>query len=222
VLHDGRLQAEADQAAAHGAGVEQVLRAGPVVGRGHAAAAERRAEVDQVVAHVGAAVLGHQRVERVDRLGVHVIEPRGKHAVAAQLAAILVRHDVVRVVGARAEEADPAHGLAFERLARHHADAAVGSRSTPPAARESPRRIARLRPLFGVKVAVDRWSAARAHVGHVVLGHVVAERPHQLRHRHLGAGGHAAVAARIELEEPLVASPSSTVKPGVTPSLFDE
>ena len=44
-----------------------------------------------------------------------------------------------------------------------------------------------------------------AQVGDVVLRHVVAERPHQLRHRHFGTGRHAAVSRRIELQEPALA-----------------
>ena len=41
-----------------------------------------------------------------------------------------------------------------------------------------------------------------AHIGDVILRHVVAERPHQLRHRHFRAGRHRAVAGRVELQEP--------------------
>ena len=69
-------------------------------------------------------------------------------------------------------------------------------------------------------VADDELLAAQ--IGDVVLRHVVAERPHQLRHRHLGAGRHAAVARRIELQEPALAPGVLDVKPGVTPSLFDD
>ena len=52
-------------------------------------------------------------------------------------------------------------------------------------------------------VADDELLAA--HVRDVVLRHVVAERPHQLRHRHFGPGRHRAVARRIELQEPALA-----------------
>ena len=67
-------------------------------------------------------------------------------------------------------------------------------------------RIARVLPPAGVNFAVgadDELIAA--HVGDVVLRHVVAERPHQLRHGHFGAGRHPAVAGRIELQEPALA-----------------
>ena len=56
-------------------------------------------------------------VERVDRLRVHVIHPCRERAVCAQLAAMLVRHDVVRIVGAGAVEPEAADGLPFERFA---------------------------------------------------------------------------------------------------------
>ena len=168
------------------------------------------------MAHERAAVLRHQRVERVDRLCVDVVHPGREHAVATQLAAIFVRHDVVGVVGTGAEEADAAHRLALERLARHHPERSVGfaidagqehveiaalHRALPPALRREGRGVADQQVLG-------------TDVGDVILGHVIAERPHQLGHRDLGAGGHAAVAARIELQKPLAARRVGHGEPG--------
>ena len=43
-------------------------------------------------------------VERVERIHARVVQPGGEHLQAAQFAPVLVRHDVVRVVAARAEQ----------------------------------------------------------------------------------------------------------------------
>src|SRR5204863_9716949 len=90
---------------------DQALFTRPVVRRADAAAAERRAEIHQVVPHVGMTVLGDERVERIDRLRVHVIQPRREHAVAAELAAILVCDQVVWIVWTRTDEPDAADRL---------------------------------------------------------------------------------------------------------------
>ena len=79
------------------------------------------------------------------------------------------------------------------------------ARGRPDASRRStsPARMARVLPPAGVNFASsadDQLLAAQ--IGDVVLRHVVAERPHQLGDRHLGAGRHPAIARRVELEEP--------------------
>lgn len=74
--------------------LEQII-ACPIVGGLDAAAPQRRSEIEQIVADVGPAVLLDQRVERVDCLRVNVVEPGGSYAVAAKLAPMLVRDDVV-------------------------------------------------------------------------------------------------------------------------------
>ena len=66
--------------------------------------------------------------------------------------------------------------------------------------------IGRFLPPGGVNFAPfadDQLFATQ--VRDVVFRHVIAQRPHQLRHRHLGARRHAAVARRIELHEPHLA-----------------
>ncbi len=186
------------------AGSTRYCVAFPVVRRPDAAAAERGPEVDQVVPHERAAVFRDQHVERVDGLGVHVVQPRREHAVAAQLAPIFVRDEVVRVVGARADEANAADRLALERLARDDSVRSVGlaigalEQVVDVAEPHQPFVAAGRRELRAV--ADDELLAA--HVGDVVLRHVVAERPHQLRDGHFGPGRHAAVARRIEFQEP--------------------
>jgi hypothetical protein len=46
----------------------------------------------------GTAVLGDQRIQRVDRFRIDVAGPGSEHPDRPQLAAMLVRHDVVRIV----------------------------------------------------------------------------------------------------------------------------
>ena len=67
-----------------------------------------------------------ERRQRVDALRIDVIEPRRKHEVAAQLAAMLVRDDVVGIVGARAVKLDAADRAARRGLAEDDAIRAVG------------------------------------------------------------------------------------------------
>ena len=86
------LEPERQHALADLAGFfDERLVAFPAFARADRGAAERRAEIEQVIADEAAAVLGDQRRQRVDALGVDVIEPRGEHEIAAQLAAMFVR-----------------------------------------------------------------------------------------------------------------------------------
>ena len=88
--------------------------------------AEGRADVLQVVLHDGAAVLGDERVERVAGFQVGQVGPRAEDAQRAQLAAMLVRHDVVGIVGPRAGVAEAAENLARQHAAGGDPVGAVG------------------------------------------------------------------------------------------------
>jgi hypothetical protein len=66
------------------------------------AGAERGANVLQVVAHDVPAVFGDEGIEGVARLHVDEVRPRAKDLERAQFAAVLMGHDVVRIVGTRA------------------------------------------------------------------------------------------------------------------------
>lgn len=106
--------------------LHQTLEPLPFLAGSDRSAAEHRAEVEQVATDVAATAFVHQHVERVDALGVDVVEPRGEHSIGAQLASMLVIDDVVRVVFAGRIEADPAHRLPRRGLAENHAVGAVG------------------------------------------------------------------------------------------------
>ena len=80
--------------------------------------AERRADVLQVVLDDRAAVLGHERVERVRRLEIGEVRPGAEDAQRAQLAAVLVRDEVVGIVGARAVVEEAARGSCRESAGR--------------------------------------------------------------------------------------------------------
>ena len=84
------------------------------------AAAERRHEVEQVVADVrGLPFRRDDDVHRVERIDPRVVQPGREHVQPPQVAPVLVRHDVVRIVVARAEELKRAD----QRLAlRRHAE----------------------------------------------------------------------------------------------------
>ena len=55
--------------------------------------------VDQMMPHDASTVLGDRCVRRVDGLGVHVVRPRREDAQRSQFAPVLVRDDVVRIIG---------------------------------------------------------------------------------------------------------------------------
>ena len=69
---------------------------------------------------------GYERVERVAGLHVGEVRPRAEHAQRPQLAAVLVRDDVVGIVGAGALVAEAAEDLARQQPRRGGAVGAVG------------------------------------------------------------------------------------------------
>src|SRR6185369_12054178 len=87
--------------------------------------AERRAHVLQVVLHDHAAVLGQYRVERVRGLEVRQVSPCTEDTERAQIAAMLMRHDVVRIVRTCALEQISADNLPREQTASDNAVRAV-------------------------------------------------------------------------------------------------
>ena len=87
--------------------------------------AEGRADVLQIVLDDRATVLRDERVERVRGLEVGEIRPRAEDAQRAQLAAVLVRHEVVGIVGARALITEAAEDLAGNQPAGDDAIGAV-------------------------------------------------------------------------------------------------
>ena len=93
-----------------------------------------------------------QRVQGVFRLRVDMIQPGGKHAQAAQLSPMLVRHDVIGIVRARPFVLERAHGDAFECATRQDAIGAVG-----PACRllEHPIEIVQRQRLFATVRAFE-------------------------------------------------------------------
>ena len=86
--------------------------------------AERRADVLQVVLDDRLAVFGDDRVDRVRGLEVGEVRPGAEDAQRPQLAPVLVRHDIVRIVGTRAEVLEAAENLARQQAA---GDDAIGA-----------------------------------------------------------------------------------------------
>ena len=75
----------------------------------------------------GAAILGDERVECVGRLEVREIGPCAEHAQCAQLPAVLVRDDVVGIVGTRAVILETAQDLAGQQSAGNDTIRSIGS-----------------------------------------------------------------------------------------------
>ncbi len=157
-----------------------------------------------MMSHDGTAVHRDQCVERVDGLGVHVVGPGGKDAQRAQFAPMLVRHDVVRIIGPRARIQERADGLPGDGLARNHA---IG---TIRILRRHSQQFVHVRVCQMALAAVcgrdggpvvDHEVLAR-ELRDVVLRDVVAERVKQFRDRHFRAAGHLMPLRRIELDEP--------------------
>ncbi len=94
-------EAEREEAAAARLGIVEVLPAHVPFMR-IVRHAECRADILEIVRHDHAAVPAAEHVERVAGLPVHQIRPGAEDAQRAQLAALLVRHEIVRVVGAGA------------------------------------------------------------------------------------------------------------------------
>ena len=100
VAHAKLLNVDVEAATRRGALIEILRAEVPLVpGVGHA---ERRPDVLQVVLHNAAPVLGDERVEGIAGLEIGEVRPGAEYAQRAQLAAVLVWHDVVRIVGPRA------------------------------------------------------------------------------------------------------------------------
>ena len=144
--------------------------------------AEGRSDVLQVVLDDRAAVLGDERVERVAGLEVGQVRPRAENAQRAQLAAMLVRHDVVGIVGPRARVAEAAEDLAGQQAA---GDDAVGAVRVPRDALEhrvdvvarERRSLAGRPPDRRLRIDLDVLRIERREIR---LDLVVAERPEDL------------------------------------------
>ena len=160
------------------------------------------------MAHDRPAVLDDQRVHRIDGLGVGVVDPRAEDAQAAQLAAILVRDDVVGVVGPRAFVLEAFERRAFERGADDHAVGpvlvAVGTGQLLVDVGGPHRAAVPVGQTDRGVLADDQVFAAQA--SDLGLRHVVAERVEQPRHHRLGAGAQFRLTGRVELEEIAVAA----------------
>src|SRR5262245_33254548 len=89
--------------------------------------AERGADILKPVLDDGVAVLGDEGIERIGRLEIRQIRPRAKHPQSPQLATVLVRYEIVGIVGTRALEAEIADDLAGDQPSRHDAIGAVRS-----------------------------------------------------------------------------------------------
>ena len=118
-----RLHAERDQRREQFAGREIDALAHPVFSGRSGESAEARAHALLIVDHVAAARLAGVEIERVVLDDVDVVDPRGPHAEAAQIASVFVRHAIVVVVPVASEIRRPAERFARDPAAGQHAHA---------------------------------------------------------------------------------------------------
>src|SRR3974390_161251 len=64
-------------------------------------------------------VFGEEHVNRVDTLGIHVVEPSGEDAIAAKLPMVFMRNDIVWIIRPRSIETDAAEHLPGRGQARY-------------------------------------------------------------------------------------------------------
>ncbi len=165
---------------------------------------ERGSHVLEIVPDDSLPVVRDERVERVARLHVHQVRPGAEHLQRAQLAAMLVGDDVVRVVRTGPvvpESADRTPGN------RASGDRAVRSVRAPLG---SPQHIVQIalphRPPLSRRrrdpgVRTDR-ERIRTDVNEVVLHLPVPERPEDLVGYENGAGRRFGISVGVERHEP--------------------
>ena len=155
------------------------------------------------------AVLRDERVDRVRRLQVGEIGPGAEDAQRAQLAPMLVRHEIVRIVRACAGVQVAAENLARDQAPRNDAVGAVlvarhSLEYDVEIVLDERRPLAVRAPNRGLRI--DR-RLLRIVRGEVRLHLVVAQRPEDLGGDRHGGGGAFRERRRIELEEPGLALP---------------
>jgi hypothetical protein len=171
------------------------------------APAERRADVLQVVAHDRSPTRLDHGVQCVAGLQVDEVGPCAEHLQGPQLAAMLVRHHVVRIVGTGpviAKRADDAAG---------HPPAGDGAIRAVGVALGSAQHVVEILATHRAALAGRRLDPRLAVdpqlVGpdrdQMVLDLVVAQRPEDLVRHHDAAGHALGVAARIEGDVPRLA-----------------
>ena len=201
-LPRARRDAERDQRREDAPDREVGVGAHPVEHRLGGARAERAAHVLLVVDEVPLALVADVGVERVDLGGVDVVHPRREDAVAAQVAPVLVRHAVVRIVACAARRT---------RTARRWCPRSTSSPGRAWCRRAQRRLGQHLPPALGVErllvplgVADGRLrrqdQVARPEVDDRLRRHVPAARPRQARDHHLRRRVEADVAGRVELD----------------------
>ena len=169
-----------------------------------------------------AAVFGHHRVERVAGLHVHEVGPCAEHLERTQLAPVLVRHDVVGIVRARAVVAEAANRAPRQAARR---DGAIAAVRAPVRPREDGVEIVarhracppRLRSERGRPGNVD---LVAAHRDEMVLDLPVAERPENLVGDEDGGGRRLGEAGRVKRDEPQLAAGVAHGEPGRKPRLL--
>ena len=157
------------------------------------------------MANDAAAVLGDEHVERVAGLHVDEVRPRAEDLQRAQLAAMLVRDDVVGIVGARAVIAEPAERPPGQPRARRRRDTSRPGCDARGAAPPRDRSIFIRRALAGRRrdlAPVPDRELIGPDVNEMVLDLPVSERPEDLVGDEDCAGRGFGIALRVERDEP--------------------
>ena len=169
--------------------------------------AERRSDVLQIVLDHLTAVLLDDGVERVARLQVSEVRPRTENAECPQLAPMLVRNDIVRIVGARAGVAKASKDFTSQTASSDDAIGAVGIwlRAIEQILEILPdegRSLTRGTPDHGLRIELD---SPGIDSGDERLHLVVTKRPEDLGRHFDSTGGRFVTVLVVELDEPRVA-----------------
>ena len=151
-----------------------------------------------------AAVLRDDRVERVSRLHVGQVGPGAEDLERPQLAAMLVRNDVVRIVGTRRMVAKAADRPSWNRPRSQHSEGSVGAGLRPAehaldVLHRHRTHASGERPDTGVRRHREVLDPDAADVA---LYLVVAERPEETARDRNRARGRARMIPAVEGEEP--------------------
>ena len=168
---------------------------------------ERTVEIEEIVHEVtapfGIALAVNERIERIARSEVDVVEPRRDDPQPAQIAALLVRDGVVGIVAPLSRHSEPSLHDPGKPPARHRANLAVAS--SLGRGQHTSQTLRRERSLAVVRiedpgVRIDHHSGG-VQAEEMILGDVPAERVEDPRRDDLGRGGEVGIAAWIEFDE---------------------
>ena len=181
-------------------GIETVLIADITGHRLIAVAAQSRAKVDQVMAHVAFRGID---VQRVVRLGIEVIQPGGNHPQPAQLPAVLVGDEVVGIVFPPTLIIErPQKGFGLQKFTGRRPDAPVGQ--LMDLAQQPGKILLVKRPLppqrIGKGDIIPQAQDGGIEKHHKIFRHIIAGSVKQFGGHHFRSGRHLGISRGLKLD----------------------